>query len=60
MRRSAGEIDRSTYDKQLARVREDRSACFEKLREADTQEDEKYLDTSRSRERKLSSTFAAN
>ena len=43
----SGEIDRATYDKQLARVREERSLCFEKLRQADAQEDDRYLDTAR-------------
>jgi hypothetical protein len=32
----SGEVDRSTYDNQLARVREERAVCFGKLREADT------------------------
>ena len=46
-RYDSGEIDRAMFDQQVARVRAARSECFEKLREADTQEDEKYLDTAR-------------
>ena len=40
-----GEIDRSTFDAQVARVREARRDRFEKLREADCGIDTAYLDT---------------
>jgi len=40
-----GEIDRDTYDRQLARLRADKTDRFEKLREADTEIDTAYLDT---------------
>jgi DNA invertase Pin-like site-specific DNA recombinase len=43
----SGEIDRSMFDTQVARVRESRRECFEKLREADTEIDTAYLDTAR-------------
>ena len=41
------EIDRSTFDAQVARVREARRDRFEKLRDADTESDTAYLDTAR-------------
>jgi hypothetical protein len=40
-----GEIDRANYDKQLTRVRADKTDRFDKLRQADNQEDAKYLVT---------------
>jgi len=42
-----GEIDRATYDRQLSRLRTDKSDRFEKLRDADTESDTAYLDTAR-------------
>jgi DNA invertase Pin-like site-specific DNA recombinase len=42
-----GEIDRSMFDAQVARVRESRRAYFEKLHDADTEVDASYLDTAR-------------
>ena len=42
-----GEIDRSTFDAQVARVREARRDRFEKLRDADCGIDTAYLDTAR-------------
>jgi hypothetical protein len=39
------EIDRSTYDRQHTRLRAEREATFEKLRETDRAEDNKYLVT---------------
>ena len=41
------EINRSTFDAQVARVREARRDRFEKLRDADTESDTAYLDTAR-------------
>jgi hypothetical protein len=41
----ANEIDLATYERQLTRLRADKGATFEKLRETDNAEDEKYLVT---------------
>ncbi len=41
----ANEIDRATYDRQLARLRAEKAETFEKLRQADETEDSKYLVT---------------
>lgn len=40
---AAGEVDRETYERQLARVRADRAERFERLQEAERDEDAKYL-----------------
>jgi len=39
------EIDRATYDRQLSRVRAEEAETFEKLRQTDRTEDNKYLVT---------------
>ena len=41
----AGDIDRPTYDRQLARLRAEKDDRFAKLREADTETDSAYLVT---------------
>jgi DNA invertase Pin-like site-specific DNA recombinase len=41
----ANEIDRTTYDRQLLRLRDQKAETFEKLRQIDRAEDEKYLVT---------------
>ena len=43
----SGDIDRSTYDRQLARTRDEKNDRFEKLRLADTETDSAYLDTAK-------------
>lgn len=43
----AGEIDRQTHDRQLARLRADKAERFERLRAADTDTDSQYLVTAR-------------
>ena len=52
----AGEIDRETYDRQLARIRAEKKERFEKLRDADAQSDNAYLVTA---ERVLELAMAA-
>ncbi len=44
----SGEIDRDTYDRQLARLRSDKQDRFEKLRDADGEIDASYLETAES------------
>jgi hypothetical protein len=41
----SNDIDRATYERQLARLRADKASTFEKLRQTDNAEDEKYLVT---------------
>ncbi len=41
----ANEIDRTTYDRQLLRLRDQKAETFEQLRQIDRAEDEKYLVT---------------